>query len=40
METYTDAKHGFLFANRPGYDSTTAERCWTTLFDLWDRNLK
>jgi len=40
METYTDAHHGFCFANRPDYDPVAAERCWTTLFDLWDRNLK
>ena len=40
METYTGAHHGFCFANRPDYDPVAAERAWTTLFDLWDRNLK
>lgn len=40
METYEGAHHGFVFANRPDYDAQAAERCWTTLFDLWDRNLK
>ena len=40
METYTGAHHGFCFAGRPDYDPVAAERCWTTLFDLWDRNLK
>ena len=40
METYDDAHHGFCFANRPDYDPAAAERCWDTLFDLWDRNLK
>ena len=40
METYADAHHGFCFANRPDYDPAAAERCWDTLFDLWDRNLK
>lgn len=40
METYEHAHHGFCFANRPDYDAVAAERCWTTLFDLWDRNLK
>jgi carboxymethylenebutenolidase len=40
LETYADAHHGFCFANRPDYDPLAAERAWTTLFDLWDRNLK
>jgi carboxymethylenebutenolidase len=40
METYEDAHHGFCFANRPDYNPVAAERCWATLFDLWDRNLK
>lgn len=40
METYEHAHHGFCFANRPDYDPVAAERCWDTLFDLWDRNLK
>ena len=40
METYEHAHHGFCFANRPDYDPDAAERCWDTLFDLWDRNLK
>lgn len=40
METYAGAHHGFCFANRPDYDPVAAERCWETLFDLWDRNLK
>lgn len=39
METYVNAHHGFCFANRPDYDPIAAERCWETLFDLWDRNL-
>jgi carboxymethylenebutenolidase len=40
METYHNAHHGFCFANRPDYDPVAAEKCWETLFDLWDRNLK
>jgi carboxymethylenebutenolidase len=40
METYENAHHGFCFANRPDYDPAAAEKCWGTLFDLWDRNLK
>jgi len=40
METYANAHHGFCFVNRPDYDPVAAERCWDTLFDLWDRNLK
>lgn len=40
IETYAHAHHGFCFANRPDYDPVAAERCWDTLFDLWDRNLK
>jgi len=40
LETYARAHHGFCFANRPDYDPVAAERCWATLFDLWDRNLK
>jgi len=40
METYENAHHGFCFANRPDYDPAAAEKCWDTLFDLWDRNLK
>ena len=40
METYEHAHHGFCFANRPDYNALAAERCWDTLFDLWDRNLK
>ena len=40
METYENAHHGFCFASRPDYDAVAAERCWDTLFDLWDRNLK
>jgi len=40
LETYAHAHHGFCFANRPDYDPVAAERCWDTLFDLWDRNLK
>ncbi len=40
IETYAHAHHGFCFANRPDYDPVAAERCWETLFELWDRNLK
>jgi carboxymethylenebutenolidase len=40
IETYENAHHGFCFANRPDYDPVAAERCWATLFDLWDRHLK
>ena len=40
METYEGAHHGFCFANRPDYNAAAAEKCWGTLFDLWDRNLK
>lgn len=40
MEVYQGAHHGFCFANRPDYDAASAERCWDTLFDLWDRNLR
>lgn len=40
LETYEHAHHGFCFANRPDYDPAAAERCWTTLFEFWDRNLK
>ena len=40
METYANAHHGFCFVNRPDYDPVAAERCWDTLFDLRDRNLK
>jgi len=40
LETYEHAHHGFCFANRPDYNPVAAERCWDTLFDLWDRNLK
>jgi carboxymethylenebutenolidase len=40
METYEGAHHGFCFANRPDYNAAAAEKCWATLFDLWDRNLK
>lgn len=40
IETYENAHHGFCFANRPDYDAAAAERCWDTLFELWDRNLK
>jgi carboxymethylenebutenolidase len=40
IETYAHAHHGFCFANRPDYDPAAAERCWDTLFDLWDRNLE
>lgn len=40
LETYPAVHHGFCFAGRPDYDADAAERAWTTLLDLWDRNLK
>lgn len=40
METYQGAHHGFCFAGRPDYDPIAAEKSWTRVFDLWDRNLK
>jgi carboxymethylenebutenolidase len=40
IETYEGAHHGFCFANRPDYNAAAAEKCWDTLFDLWDRNLR
>lgn len=40
LETYEGAHHGFCFAGRPDYDAVAAERAWTTVLDLWDRNLK
>ena len=40
IETYEGSHHGFCFAARPDYDPIAAERSWTVLFDLWDRNLK
>ena len=40
IETYEGSHHGFCFAARPDYDPIAAERSWTVLFDLWERNLK
>ncbi len=41
LEWYPGAQHGFAFPLREGiYDKPSAERHWTRLFALFDRNLR
>ncbi len=41
LEWYPGAQHGFAFPLREGiYDKPSAERHWTRLFSLFERNLK
>jgi carboxymethylenebutenolidase len=40
LETVPHTHHGYCFAARADYNPVAAEATWTTLFDLWDRNLK
>jgi carboxymethylenebutenolidase len=41
LEWYPGAQHGFAFPQRAGiYDKPSAERHWTRLFSLFERNLK
>ena len=41
VEWYPGAQHGFAFPLRAGiYDKPSAERHWTRLFNLFDRQLK
>jgi carboxymethylenebutenolidase len=40
VERYWGTDHGFAFDDRPAYDATADERHWTTLLDLFARNLR
>ncbi len=40
VEWYPGTHHGFAFPLRPVYDKGAAERHWSRLFSLFDRNLR
>ena len=40
VEWYAGTHHGFAFPQRPVYDKAAAERHWSRLFSLFDRNLR
>lgn len=40
VEWYPGTHHGFAFPQRPVYDRDAAERHWSRLFALFDRNLR
>ena len=40
VEWYPGTHHGFAFPQRPVYDKAAAERHWSRLFALFDRNLR
>jgi carboxymethylenebutenolidase len=40
VEIYAGTEHGFAFPKRPVYNKAAAERHWSRLLTLFDRNLK
>ena len=40
VEWYPGTHHGFAFPQRPVFDRAAAERHWSRLFSLFDRNLR
>jgi carboxymethylenebutenolidase len=40
LKVFPGAQHGFCFPERAVYDTLAAEKTWSKIFALWDRNLK